>query len=163
MISSHGIYTHHLYSARFFKTSDLLKEHWCNNPDPPLADIVLFCALPQSFKMRMLGEGFYTLMNGVLFSSPTNVGYHNPPPPPPLEPSVLAGIRSFHQSMWDPLQIHPPLGPSVLTDTPPLRVIARRLAHRSVSSSDTICNDPDQPLANIILFGLSLSSFHSRL
>ena len=48
----------------------------CNDPDPPLADI----------KTRLLGEGFHTLTNGGLFSSPTNVGHHNPPP---SEPSVL--------------------------------------------------------------------------
>ena len=36
----------------------------------------------------------------------------------------------------------------------PLRGIARRLAHRPVSGSDTICNVQDSPLANIVLFGL---------
>ena len=86
--------------------------------------------------------------------------------------------------MWD-ITIHPPFlfpssnqcriapkstpfGASVLTGPPPrvypLRGIARRLAHRPVSSSDTICNDPNSPLADIILFGLSLSgSFKTRL
>ena len=58
----------------------------CNNPNPPLGDIVLFGlslsgfpfrASPQDFKTRMLGEGFHTLIKGLLFSSPTNVGYHN--------------------------------------------------------------------------------------
>ena len=52
----------------------------CNDSDPPLADIVLssfpFRASPQGFKAHLLGEGFYTLINGVLFSSPTNMGHH---------------------------------------------------------------------------------------
>ena len=67
----------------------------------------------------LLGEG-HTLINGVLFFSPTNVGYHNPPPSGPNK------------------------GSSVLADTLPyvypLRGTARRLAHRPVSGSDTISN-----------------------
>ena len=92
----------------------------CNNPDPLLADIVLFelslSGFPQGSKTRLLGEDFHTLINGSLFSSPTNVGHHNPPPP---GPNVLIGTLSFLQSMWDRPQIHPPFGPSVLTGTPP--------------------------------------------
>ena len=45
----------------------------CNGLDPPLTDIVLFGlsfrASPQSFKTRLLGEGFHTLINSGLFSS----------------------------------------------------------------------------------------------
>ena len=36
------------------------------------------------------------------------------------------------------------------------------LAHRPMCGSDTICNDPSPSLANIVLFGLSLSGFPSR-
>ena len=79
----------------------------------------LFRASPQGFKTRLLGEGFHTLLKDVLFSSPTNVGHHNPPP---SGPSVLVGTRSFLQSIWDPLQIHPLWGPASL------------LAHRLVST-----------------------------
>ena len=65
--------------------------------------------------------------------------------------------------MWDPLQIHPPLGPASLLahclESTFLRVTTRRLAHCSVSGSDTIWNDPDPLLADIVLFGLSLSGF----
>ena len=140
----------------------------CDSLYPPLVDIVLFqlslSGSPQDFKTRLLGEGFHTLINGGLFSSPTNVGHHNLPP---SGASVLVGTLSFLQSMWDRPQIYRPLGPSVLTDTPPrvypLRRTARRLAHRPVSGSDTICNDSDPPLADIVLFGLSLSDFPSRL
>ena len=50
----------------------------------------------------------------------------------------------------------PPFGPSVLTGTPsrvyPLRGIARRLANRLVSGSDTICNRQD-PQVDIVLLG----------
>ena len=56
----------------------------CNNPSPPLADIVsvsLFIAKkPQGFKMCLLGRVFHTLIKNVLFPSPTDVGSHNPPP-----------------------------------------------------------------------------------
>ena len=85
----------------------------------------------------------------------------------PSGPSVLADTLSFLQSMWDRRQIHPPSGPNVLTDTlpraTPLRRTARKLAHRPVSSYDTICNDPDLPLTDIVLFELSLSGFPSKL
>ena len=64
--------------------------------------------------------------------------------------------------MWDSPQIHPPLEPNILTDIPPrvypIRETAKRLAHRPVSSSDTICNDPDPQLADIVLFGLPLKA-----
>ena len=36
-----------------------------------------FRASSQDFKTRLLNEGFHTLINGGLFSSPTNVGHHN--------------------------------------------------------------------------------------
>ena len=49
-------------------------------PDPPLADIVLLGLPLKALKTRLLGGGFHTFINGVLFSSPTNVGHHNPPP-----------------------------------------------------------------------------------
>ena len=102
--------------------------------------------------MRLLGEGFHTLTNGSLFSSPTNVRHHNPPP---FGASVLADTLSFLPSMWDRPQIHPPLGPSILTGTSPrvypLWGIARRLAYRPMSGSDTICNDPDLPLAVMVV------------
>ena len=82
-----------------------MSEHWCNDPDPPLADIVFF---------------------GLSLSGIT---IH-----PPFRACVLAGTLSFLQSMWDHLQIPPPLVPSVLTGTSPrvyyLRGTARRLAHR---------------------------------
>ncbi|KAG7016605.1 putative RNA helicase SDE3 [Cucurbita argyrosperma subsp. argyrosperma] len=101
---------------------------------------------------------FHTLINGGLFFSPTNVGYHNPPP---SASNVLAGTLSFLQSMWDCLK-STPFGASVLTGTPPrvypLRGIARRLTHHPVFGSDTICNDPDPPLTDIVFFGLPLKA-----
>ena len=108
-------------------------EVYCNDPDPLLADIVLFRlslsglqilsslgfpfrACPQGFKTRLLGEGFHTLINGGLFSSPTNVGHHNPPP--------FEAQRPRWHSFLPPIDVEPPpnpppLGPSVLTSTPP--------------------------------------------
>ena len=69
----------------------------------------------------------------------------------PFRASVLAGTLSFLQSMWDRHQIHP------------LRDSASLLAHRVVSGFDTICNNLGPPLANIVLFELSLSDFLSIL
>ena len=81
------------------------------------------------------------------FSSPTDVGSHNPPP---LEPNVLASTRSLLQSMWDS-PIHPPSGPNVLAGTPlcvhSFPGSASLLAHLPISGSDTICNNPSSPLA----------------
>ena len=52
----------------------------CNGPSPPLTDIFLFefslSGFPSRFKMRLLGRGFHTLIKGVSFSSPTDVGSH---------------------------------------------------------------------------------------
>ena len=66
--------------------------------------------------------------------------------------------------MWDPPN-PPPLRPSVLVSTPPRVHLpqgsASSLAHCPMSGSDTICNGPSPPLADIILFGLSLSGFSS--
>ena len=67
----------------------------------------LFGLSLEVFKTRLLWRGFHTLIKGVSFSSPTDVGHHNPPP---SGPNVT---RSFLQSMWDPHQIHPPSGPNI--------------------------------------------------
>ena len=90
----------------------------------------------------------------------------SPPNPPPFGASIFTGTRSFLQSMWDPP--NPPLlGSSVLIDTLshiyPLWGTTFSLEHSPVSDSDTICNDPDPPLANIVLFRLFPSSFPLRL
>ena len=103
-----------------------------------------------------------------------------------------AGTHYFLQSMWDSHQptsqfipfevsltlvhfsnrcgtptISTPLGPASLLAhrlvSTPLRRTARRLTHRLVSHSNTICNDPSPPLADIVLFLLSLTGFPSRL
>ena len=71
--------------------------------------------------------------------SPTNVGHYNPPP------LALTSLLAHH-----------------LVSTP-LWGTAKRLAHRSMFGSDTICNNPNPPLGDIVLFGLSLSGFPSRL
>ena len=135
----------------------------CNGPDPPLADIVLF-GLPLKALKRVYS--FHTLINGGLFSSPTkwDITIH-----PPSGPSVLGGTLSFLPSMSDSPPIHPLWGPAsllahrIVSTPPPPWKTTRRLAHRPVSDSDTICNGSDPPLADIVLFGLSLSGFPSRL
>ena len=119
---------------------------FCNGPSPPLTNIVSL-----SFSFRV-----------VSFSSPSNVGSHNPPP---SAPNVLTGTLSILQSTWDP-PIHP------LTST--MFLLAHRLvstflqgsdsslAHCRVFGLDTICNSPSLPLTDIVLFELSLLDFLSR-
>ena len=129
-----------------------------NDPYPSLiVDIVLgfpFRASPQSFKTRLLGEVSTPLIKGDLFSSPTNVGYHNPPLSWPR--SLLALIPFFNR--YETTTKSTSFGASVLTGTPPCVYppwgIARRLTHCPVTGSDIICNDLDPPLADIVLFGL---------
>ena len=90
---------------------------------------------------------------------------------PPSEPNVLAGTHSFFQSMWDPPKSTSLWGlVSLLAHrlvSTPLRRTARRLVHRPVSGSDTICNDSAPPLADIVLFRLffraSPQCFKTRL
>ena len=65
-----------------------------------------FRASPQGFKTRLLGEGFHTLINGGLFSSSTNVGYHNPPP--------LGAQRPRWHSFLPPIDVGPPPNPPPL-------------------------------------------------
>ena len=60
-------------------------------------------ASPQGFKMRLLGEGFHTLINGGLFSSPTHVGHHNPPP--------FGAQRHRWHSFLPPIDVGPPSNP----------------------------------------------------
>ena len=114
------------------------------------------------FKTRLLERGFHTLIR--LFRSPPqptwDLTIH-----PPLGRSVPVGTRSLLQQMWD-LPNPPPLGPASLLAhrlvSTPLRVSASSLAHCLVSSSNTICNDPSSPLADIVIFGLSLPGFLSK-
>ena len=48
----------------------------CNNPSPPLANIVLFRLSLLGLKTLLLGRGFHTFIKNVSFSSPTDVGSH---------------------------------------------------------------------------------------
>ena len=136
--------------------------------------IVLFWAFlsgfPQGFKMRLLEKSFHTFANGGLFSSPNQRGHHNPPPsgpassnvghhnPPPSGPaSSLALFPSSNHCGTTP-KIHPLHGPMSLlahglvsTPSTPPRVYplwrtARKLILRPVSSSNTICNNPDHTI-----------------
>ena len=72
-----------------------------NSSNPPLANIILLRLSLKVFKTRLLERGFHTLIKSVSFSSPIDMGSHNPPF------DVLADTRSFLQSIWDPHQIHP--------------------------------------------------------
>ena len=105
----------------------------------------------------LLGRGFHTLIKGVLFSSPTDVGSHNPTSSLELVPS---------SNRFGTL-IHPHLGPVFLLAhrlvSNPFRGTASSLARRPVSNSDTICNGPSPRLASIILFGFFFLNFTTCL
>ena len=93
----------------------------CNDSSLLGVDLVLFgFSLERSFKTRLLGRGFHTLIKGDLFSFPTDVGYHNSSP---SGLNVLVDTSFFLQLMWDPHKIHPLRGPASL------------LAHHLVSTS----------------------------
>ena len=88
------------------------------------------------------------------------MGSHNSPPFRVQRPRWHSSLSPIDVgSLPNP----PPLGPSVLTGTPPhvypLRGTASLLTHCPVFGSDTICDDPGPPLADIILLGLSLAGF----
>ena len=125
-------------------------------------DIVLFGLFLEVFKMRLLERGFHTPIKDISFSSPNDVGSHNPP--------QFGAQRPHWHSFLSPIDVGPlpnppPSRPSVLAGTlphvHPLRGSASSLAYCPVSGSDTICNNP--PLADIVLFGLPLKVFKTRL
>ena len=119
----------------------------------------MWCFIKMDCKMRI--HLYETTIDS--FSSSIDVGSHNSPP---SRPSVLAVTRSLLQLMRDP-PIHPPLDPASLLVhhlvSTPFLGSASSLAHRLVSGSDTICNGPSPPLANVVLFGVFLSSFLSMI
>ena len=81
----------------------------------------------------------HTLINGGLFSSPTNVGHHNPSPSGTLFPSSnRCGTAPKSTLLRGPASL---LAPRLVSTA--LRGTTRRLAHRPVSGSDIICNGPD--------------------
>ena len=132
----------------------------CNSPSPQIAyPLWAFpFGLPlKVYKTHLLGRGFHTLIKNVSFSSPTDVGSHNPPS---FRASVLASTRPILQSMWDspihPLQDLVSLLAHYLLSTP-LQGSTSSLAHCPVSGSYTICNSPSPPLADIVLFWFFLS------
>ena len=76
------------------------------------------------------------------FPSPIDVG---PPFLPPIHP--IWGQRLC----WHTARVHHSSRLSLLA------------AHRSVSAYDTICNSPNPPLIDIVLFGLSLKVFKMHM
>ena len=113
---------------------------------------------------RLLEEDFHTFIKSILFSSPTNVGHHNPPP---FGASVLAGTHSILQSMWDHYQIHPLWGQHPYWHTasclPPFREQRKGWHIIRCLTLIPFVTTLNPPLADIVLFGLSLSGFPLRL
>ena len=131
------------------------------------SNIVLFglslLGFPSRFvKTCLLRRDFHTLIKNVSFSSPTNVGSHNPPP---SVPSALADtcflLNRCRTPQSTPLRSPTSFLAHHLVSTP-FRGSTSSLAHRPLSSSDTICNNPSPPLVDNVLFRLSLSGFSSR-
>ena len=135
------------------------------------------------FKTCLLGRGFHTLIKNVSFSSPTDVGSHNPPLLPDQyglsQSTHLQGSVSRWHSNPSPIDVvlfsnrcgisqSTPLSFEAqhlcwyTVQYPPLRCSMFLVAHHSVSDFDTICNSSSPSLADIVLFGLSLSGFLSR-
>ena len=86
----------------------------CNRPNPPLTYIVRFGPRPHSFKTCLLGRSFHTLIKNALFSSPTNVGSHNPPPLGPassLEHRPMSGSETICNRLSPPLANNLRFGP----------------------------------------------------
>ena len=84
------------------------------------------------------------------FPSPINVGSHNPPPPLRGPTSLLALIPLSNRC-------------GISQSTPPPFGAQRPRWHTVwCFDSDTICSSPSPPLADIILFKLSLPGFPSR-
>ena len=93
----------------------------------------------------------------------------------PLGKSLLVGTSLLVSSLalipfsnrYETPPNSPPFEASVFTGTPshvyPFRGRASSLACRPVPSSDTICNGPSPPLVDIVLFGLPLKVFKTRL
>ena len=63
---------------------------------------------------------------------------------------ISNALFPYLQPMWD-LAIHPLVSPT------------SSLAHHPMSGSDTICNSPSLPLADIVFFVLPLKVFKMRL
>ena len=87
--------THYLVSTPFQGSASLLAHRpvsvfdtICNGSSLPSADISLFKLFLEVFKTCLLGRGFHTLIKNASFSSPIDVGSHNPLP---SGPSVLLG------------------------------------------------------------------------
>ena len=121
-----------------------------------------FGLLLKVFKTRLMGKGFHTLIKNASFSSPTDVGSHNPPSFGDQHPRW----HSFPSPIDVGPPIHSPLGPTSLLAhrlmSTPLRGSVSSLAHHPMSGSDITCKGPSPPLVDIVLFELSLSSFPSR-
>ena len=139
-----------------------------NFSSTPPADIILFELFLLNFYSKFLNasardRGLHTLIKITLFPSPTNVGSHSTPPSTPFETQhPHRHLFPFLQLMWD-LTIHPPSGPNILVGHRPMSTTlwgsAFSLAHHSISSFDTICNRPNSPLVDVVLFELSLKVF----
>ena len=108
----------------------------CNSLSSPLVDIVRFTSLHIVVSLMVL-RGFHTLIRNALFSTPTNVGSHNPPP-------FEAQCPRWH-SFLTPIDVG--------SHNPPPWTAVSSLAYRLVSGSNTICNSSSSLLVDIVCFG----------
>ena len=97
--------------------------------------------------MRPLGRGFHALIRNVLFPSPTDVLFQAFP-----QGFKMRLLRKDFQTLIRNVSFTSPS--DVGSHKPP--------SDRLVYGFDIICNSLNTPLADIVLFGLSLSGFLSR-
>ncbi|MED6167750.1 hypothetical protein PIB30_005717 [Stylosanthes scabra] len=125
-----------------------------------------------SSKCVMLGRGIHTFIRHASFSSPTDVGLHNPPPikepsvatgtsiwaspliPFPKPPHSLVKMRHARERYSHPYKACFVLLPTDvgLQNAPPKGAQHPRWHIDLGSGSDTICNSPNHPLARYYSF-----------
>ena len=119
----------------------------------PLGPSILNGTLPRVYPLREIAS----LLVHCPISTPGNTLLTHYPVSTPLRNSLLADTS---------LSVCPLSENRLLTNTSlsvcPFLGTTSSLAHRLLSGSDTICNDPSPLLVDIVLFGFSRSSFPSR-
>ena len=100
------------------------------------------CGISQSTPFRVQRFRWHS------FLSPTDVGSYNPPP---LQDPVSS------------LALIPPSNLCGISQSTLLRCPASSLAHLPMPGIDIICNSPNPPLLDIVLFELFFSGFPSRI
>ena len=140
----------------------------------PLQDLV------SSFAHRPISDGLYVSSFPSRFlkrvyweevSTPLQRAFHSPPNLCRISQSTPFKAQHPRRHLFlSPIDVEPLVPPPFEVQRPcwhsiscpPPSGLSLPLAHHPVSISSTICNSSSSPLADIVLFGLSLSSYPSR-